>query len=147
VPKYPAVASANVVKMHIYAGLSKLYAERGSVLANTYAKLTTEAIERDKELEHYYNTRLSGGKWQGMMSSAHVGYVHWDAEGWKYPAVHTIIPGQDAQMIVDVEGTEQGYVTGTASLPVFTNLHQETYEITVSNGGAAEFIRPLPFIR
>ncbi|WP_379147404.1 glycosyl hydrolase 115 family protein [Paenibacillus sp. sgz500992] len=137
---YPAVASANVVKMHIYAGMSKLYAERGSVLANTYAKLTTEAIERDKELEHYYNTRLSGGKWQGMMSSAHVGYVRWDAEGWKYPAVHTIIPDQDSQMIVDVEGTERGYVTGTATLPVFSNLHQETYEITISNGGAAGFM-------
>lgn len=136
---YPAVASANVVKMHIYAGLSQLYAERGSVLANTYAALTTEAIERDKELERYYNTGVSAGKWQGMMSSAHIGYVHWNADGWKYPEAHTVVPAQDGQMIVDVEGTEQGYTNGMAVLPVFTNLHQETYEITISNGGAAGF--------
>ncbi|MHA6529507.1 glycosyl hydrolase 115 family protein [Paenibacillus sp. BAC0078] len=136
---YPAVASANVVKMHIYAGLSSLYAKRGSVLANTYAKLENEAIERDKELERVYNTGISGGKWQGMMSSPHVGYVNWDAKGWKYPQASTIIPAKCPQMIIAVEGTEQAYVSGTASLPVFTNLQQETYDITISNGGAAGF--------
>lgn len=136
---YPAAASANVVKMNIYAGLSSLYAKRGSVLANTYAKLANAAIERDKELERVYNTGISGGKWQGMMSSPHVGYVKWNAEGWSYPKVCTMVPAKGAQMIIAVEGTEQAYVSGTVSLPVFTNLLQETYDITVSNGGEAGF--------
>ncbi|MBW4084610.1 glycosyl hydrolase 115 family protein [Paenibacillus sp. S150] len=136
---YPAVASANVVQMQIYAGLNSLYAERGSMLANTYAKLTTEAIEKDKRLELKYNTGISGAKWKGMMSSAHVGYVQWDAEGWKYPEVRYVSPAKGPRMIVDVEGTEQGYMSGTARLPVFTNLQQEAYNITISNGGEAGF--------
>lgn len=136
---YPAVASANVVKMQIYAGLSGLYANRGSVLANTYADLTNEAIERDQQLEQVYNTGISEGKWKGMMSSPHVGYVHWNADGWKYPDVSKVVPAKGSLLIVDVEGTEKGFVSGTATLPAFTNLQQESYEITVSNGGDQGF--------
>lgn len=136
---YPAAASANVVKMQIYAGLSSLYAKRGSVLANTYAQLVNNAIEQDQQLQQFYNTEMSAGKWQGMMSSPHVGYVRWDAEGWSYPQGRTVTPAQGSLMIVDVEGTEQAYTSGTASLPVFTNLQQESYDITVSNGGESGF--------
>ncbi|WP_232381096.1 glycosyl hydrolase 115 family protein [Paenibacillus tianjinensis] len=136
---FPAAASANVVKMQIYAGLSQLFAERGSVLANTYAKRVNEAVERDKQLELVYNNGISGGKWRGMMSSAHVGYVNWDAEGWSYPEAKTIAPVKGSQMIVSVEGTEQGYRSGTASLPEFTNLCRESCGITISNGGDTGF--------
>lgn len=122
---FPAAASANVLKMQIYAGLNELYAGRGSVLANTYATLTHEAIDRDKHLEQVYNSGNTKGKWQGMMSSPHVGYVHWNAEGWKYPEVSTLIPAKGSILIVDVEGTEQAYVAGTAKLPVFTNLQRK----------------------
>jgi hypothetical protein len=136
---FPAAASANVVQMQIYAGLSRLYAERGSVLANTYAELVNEAIDRDQQLEQKYNTGIAGGKWQGMMSSAHVGYVNWDAEGWSYPEPSTIVPAKGARMIVDVEGKEQGCISGTADLPAFTNLRKESYRITLSNGGDISF--------
>lgn len=136
---FPAAASANVLQMQVYAGLSRLYAERGSVLANTYAGLTAEAIERDNRLEQTYNNGISGGKWRGMMSSAHVGYVNWDAAGWSYPQAAAVVPVKGPFMIVDVQGTEQGYTSGTAALPVFTNLQKETYTVTVSNGGDAGF--------
>lgn len=136
---FPAVASANVVQMQIYAGLSHLYAVRGSVLANTYADLTNEAIKKDKLLEQFYNDELSEGKWKGMMSSPHVGYIHWNSEGWSYPVASTVIPAKGSLLIVDVEGTEQAYVSGTASLPAFTNLNQESYGITISSGGEVGF--------
>ncbi|MEK5438529.1 MULTISPECIES: glycosyl hydrolase 115 family protein [Paenibacillus] len=136
---FPAAASANVLKMQIYARLNELYTGRGSILANTYATLTHEAIDRDKHLEQVYNSGITEGKWQGMMSSPHVGYVHWNAEGWKYPEVSTLIPAKGSILIVDVEGTEQAYVAGTAKLPVFTNLQKENYCITISNGGEAGF--------
>lgn len=133
---YPAVASANVLAMQFYAGLNRLHAKRGSRLANLYADLTEKAIERDKQLEQHYNTGISDGKWLGMMSSPHVGYVNWNADGWSYPEVSRVTPAKEAIMIVGVEGTEQGYSAGTAGLPAFTNLQQESYEITVSSGGA-----------
>lgn len=136
---FPAAASANVVKMQIYAGLSALYYSRNSVLASTYAELTKAAIERDKQLEHVYNNEIAQGKWKGMMSSLHVGYVIWNSDGSGYPDVSTIIPQEGSRMIVDVEGTEQGFVSGTATLPVFTNLQQESYNLTISNGGDTAF--------
>lgn len=42
-------------------------------------------------------------------------------------------------MIVDVEGSNKEYVSGTASLPAFTNLGEENYNITLSNGGYEKF--------
>jgi len=90
---YPAVASANVKMMQIYAGFNQKYAaEQSGALANRYAELTYQAIELDKQLQTYYNEEMSGGKWRGIMSSAHVGYKNWNAEGWEYPEVSFITP-------------------------------------------------------
>jgi hypothetical protein len=136
---YPAVASANVVKMQIYAGLNKKYYGLKSVLANSYAALVKEAIAADDQMQSYYNDTMSDGKWQGIMSSAHIGYVNWDATGWHYPEVNCITPSAAAVMIVDLEGTETGYTSGTAALPAFTNLVKESYRINISNGGNDKF--------
>lgn len=138
---YPAVASANVHKMQIYAGLNQKYAgfKPSSALANHYAAMVKQTIETDEQMQHDYNNKLSGGKWRGMMSSPHIGYKNWNAEGWTYPKVHDVIPVQGASMIVDVAGTNEAYVSGTASLPSFTNLGQEVYEVTISNGGDTPF--------
>ncbi|EPR12846.1 glycosyl hydrolase 115 family protein [Ruminiclostridium papyrosolvens] len=136
---YPAVASANVVKMQIYAGLNKKYYHIKSVLANKYAALVEETITADKQMQSYYNDTMSGGKWQGIMGSAHIGYINWDSTGWHYPEVNCIIPSAVAHMIVDIEGNEKGYSSGTAIFPAFTNLMKETYRVTISNGGTDKF--------
>lgn len=138
---FPAVASANVKKMHIYAGLNQKYSalKQPSVLANSYAELVQETIEADKQLEDYYNNTMSGGKWKGMMSSPHIGYTNWNADGWQYPHTSTITPGEGSLMIVDVEGTNEAYTSGAAELPAFTNLGKEAYCITISNGGKEAF--------
>lgn len=139
---YPAVASANVHKMQIYAGFNEKYAQfqPQSVLANHYAELVNQAIRADEQMEYDYNNTVSDGKWRGMMSSPHIGYKNWNAEGWSYPQVSYITPVEGSSMIVDVAGTNAAYVSGTASLPAFTNLGQETYEITISNGGDTPFV-------
>jgi hypothetical protein len=90
-------------------------------------------------MQSYYNDTMSNGKWQGIMSSAHIGYIHWDSTGWQYPQVNNVTPIVGASMIVDVEGSEVGYTSGTTQLPTFTNLGEENYSITISNGGNAEF--------
>jgi hypothetical protein len=136
---YPAVASANVVKMQIFAGLNKLYYHRNSVLANHYAELVKECIDTDTNMQSYYNNNMADGKWKGMMSSPHIGYTKWSPDGWTYPEISYITPKDNPCMIVDVEGTEKEYISGTASLPIFTNLNKECYSITISNGGASEF--------
>lgn len=136
---YPAAASANIVKMQIYAGFNKRYYKLGSVLANRYAVLVEDAIQADEEMQSYYNDVMSSGKWQGIMSSAHIGYVNWNAEGWHYPEISYIKPVTGASMVVDVEGTEKGYTSGKAKLPVFTDLLKESHSITVSNKGNTGF--------
>ena len=136
---YPAVASANVVKMQIYAGLNNLYYKRKSVLANSYAALVEECKEKDKVMQDYYNIGMSDGKWKGMMSSPHIGYTQWSPDNWKYPETHKVSPKKDSIMVVDVQGTEEGFISGTAALPAFTNLNNESYSITISNGGKTEF--------
>lgn len=136
---YPAVASANVKKLQIYAGLNQKYGRMAppSALANKYADLTKQAISRDIQLQEDYNNRLANGKWKGIMSSAHIGYVHWNDEGWSYPEIAYVELQEQAYMLVDVEGTEEGTASGHLRLPCFTNLLQERYRITVSNAGSA----------
>ncbi len=136
---YPAAASANVTKMQIFAGLNQLYHSRKSVLANTYAALAQETIAADTQMQSYYNNKMSGGKWSGMMSSPHIGYTKWNSDDWTYPELRYVTPAEDYVMIVDVEGTETAYLSGVGALPAFTNLQRECYHITISNGGGIGF--------
>lgn len=136
---YPAVASANVVKMQIYAGLNNLYYKRRSVLANYYAELVEECKVKDIDMQNYYNDIMSNGKWKGMMSSPHIGYTQWNPDNWKYPEINNVSPQRGSVMIVDVQGDEESYNSDTASLPPFTSACKESYTITISNGGDTEF--------
>jgi hypothetical protein len=136
---YPAVASANVVKMNIYAGMNQRYYSQKNNLANTCAKLVEECIKADSEMQEYYNKAMSGGKWEGIMSSAHIGYKSWNADGWEYPQIRSIVPEKDSSMIVNFEGVENTCCSEEASLPEFTNLGKESYSISIGNGGSKEF--------
>lgn len=136
---YPAVASANVTRMQIFAELSNVYQNRGSLLANTYAYLTTESISKDTELQSYYNNTMAGGKWKGMMSSPHVGYVNWNSDGWTYPEVTMLDVEEKSGLIVDLEGDEASYESGEAVLQPFSNLAKESYGLTISNGGSVPY--------
>ena len=82
---------------------------------------------------------MSNGKWKGMMSSPHIGYMEWSPDGWTYPEVYSVSPKSGSIMIVDVQGTEKEYCSGTAEVPAFTNLCKESYSITISNRGNTEF--------
>jgi len=136
---YPAAASVNVVKMQIYAGFNNLYYKRKSILANYYAELVEECKKKDIDMQNYYNDIMACGKWKGMMSSPHIGYTIWSPDGWRYPQVYSIAPENCSHMIVDVEGTEKEYCFGSADLPAFTNLNEEEYSVTISNGGNEKF--------
>ncbi len=136
---YPAAASANIVKMQVYAGLNNLYYKSRSVLANHFADLVQECMEADRNMQKYYNEDMSGGKWKGIMSSPHIGYTQWSPEGWKYPTVKRITPKKRSHMIVDAEGSEPGYSLDCCELPVFSSLQKESRSVTVSNGGGREF--------
>lgn len=132
---YPAAATANVYKMQLFSGLNDKYYRSGSMASNVYASLVAECVQKDKDLQDYYNNTLSGGKWNGMMSSPHVGYVAWNSNGWSYPVEKRVTPIDGAVMLVDVDGTSECLTAGEMSLPEFTSTGQECHALTISNGG------------
>lgn len=100
---YPAVASANVVRIQIMYGINNLYAQRRSTLANTYYDLVNKYLKYDEELTEKYMTLgedLNGlNKWYGMIitspdyckkyndpvlgnvtAKAHMNYSSWNGE-------------------------------------------------------------------
>ena len=89
---FPAVASMEVQRMNLLAALSVQRALEHSKLANTYAAAVTESIQTDKALADYYNNTLSGGKWNGMMSSKHIGFQSWNDARWFYPVTANYTP-------------------------------------------------------
>lgn len=136
---YQAVATANVTKMHIFKSLSDFYAAQKSSLANVYHELVEACVEYDQKLTDYYNNEMSDKKWNKMMSSPHVGFVTWNSEGWSYPSGTAIDLPDDAGMIVSVDGDANGYETGDAALPDFTNTEKQRYCITLSNAGTKAY--------
>ena len=73
---YPVVASDNLHKLYLAAGMNRLYAAQGRNSANTYADLVKEYFDRDKELQTEFHT-IHGGKWDHMMDQTHIGYTNW----------------------------------------------------------------------
>ncbi|MCI8363855.1 MAG: hypothetical protein HFG34_02745 [Eubacterium sp.] len=138
---FPAVASANVAKIQIYAGLNTYYYDQGSILANLYASLLEQAVQRDQDLEYTYNSDMPGvgDKWKNMMSSPHVGFITWNSNGWSYPQAKWVTPPESPLMLVNLQNQEKAVTKGEASLDDFTNINQESYTITISNGGGQSF--------
>jgi hypothetical protein len=127
---FPAMASANVRFMNLYAAKSMYYRTLGSGLANYYAQAVAESIEMDHTLTTYYNEGMSGGKWKGMMRSAHICFQHWNDEGWQYPSATRIELPYAPKMILSVEGV---YEANT--LPLFSNVGRKEWHLVLSNGG------------
>lgn len=138
---YPAVATANIHILHTSVAFNEKFANREnpSSYANWYAQIIEQAIKADQWLEEKYNKEIAGGKWNGMMSSPHIGFVSWNADGWQYPAAKYIALNKEEKMILDIEGCQQSYTTGEAMLPAFTNINNESYSLLISNGGSESF--------
>ena len=139
---YPAVATANLHILHTSVAFNEKFANRenASSYTNWYAQIVDQAIEADQWLERKYNKEIADGKWNGMMSSPHIGFVSWNADGWQYPAAKYIALDKAGKMILDIEGCQQSYTTGEAMLPAFTSINNESYSLLISNGGSESFI-------
>ncbi len=153
---YPAVATANVNRLWTYKGLSDFYRTQGRASANVYAELVRKGLDYDEELMQAYNNDMPGvgDKWKGMMSSPHLGYASWNAEGAvdtrdgtenvrtteKFPNQYQYMSvPMDASMMVATQGSEKTTRAGTVALPDFTSTGKEQYYIDVANGGGTMF--------
>ncbi len=134
---YPAVAGANVQLMNLYTAKNRFYTENGAACAADYARKVKDCIADDEKLAKYYNEEMAGGKWKGMMSSAHVCFEHWNDEGWHYPETVEFAPSDRDRMLVLPESGEKFVSGGTVSLPEFTNVGDEVYHVWVANAADA----------
>lgn len=155
---YPAVASANVVRIQIMYGINNLYAQRRSTLANTYYDLVNKYLKYDEELTEKYMTLgedLNGlNKWYGMIitspdyckqykdpvlgnvtAKAHMNYSSWNGESAVKITPQKVEAEQGAQMIVDIPTEKRAYKAGTATLPDFESTQKQAVVVNLTNGG------------
>jgi hypothetical protein len=96
---FPAEASINLLQMHLYAGKNMHFARQGKKIANKYAALAGECIERDRELAEEF-ARFKNSKWKGMELSAHIGFTQWNEDDSRYPLRVTVEPVHKPRMVV-----------------------------------------------
>lgn len=86
---FPAAASVNLLKMHLYAGWNHLYAKQGKAIANEMGDLMERCILRDEALAAQVKA-FRDGKWAGMELASHIGFTNWNDEDWRYPLRHVV---------------------------------------------------------
>lgn len=97
---YPAAATANLLKMHLYASLNHLYAEQGKTVANVMGERLQECMRKDRQLAKEFSESL-GGKWSGMELAEHIGFTKWNSENWKYPVRCVVEPKPEPYLVVN----------------------------------------------
>lgn len=135
---YPAAASANLLKMHLYAGFNHLYASQGKAMANVYGEWMDTCILRDEELAREFSA-FKGGRWKGMEMAPHIGFTNWNSEDWRYPVRHVLrLPGTP-RLVVSAADSEKYYTNQYFPVPFIMEdfLYPGCREITlqVANGG------------
>lgn len=97
---FSAMASMNLLKMHLYAGKNALYAKQGKPIANKYGALVKECIAKDRE---YYDAfgAFKDGKWDGMQMAQHIGFTKWNEDDYRYPIIMTVEPAYKPRLKVN----------------------------------------------
>jgi len=105
---YPVIASINLLRMNLYAGKNRHYANQGKKTANDYAALVTECIEKDRSYAQDYAQFLNG-KWKGMELAQHIGFINWNEDNCRYPLRIQVEPVDKPRMIVSRKDKEAIY--------------------------------------
>ena len=106
---FPAKASVNLLRMHLYAVKNKHYANQGKKIANKYADLVTECIEKDRALSEEIAS-FRDGKWKGMELAPHIGFVKWNEDNCRYPLRYQVEPACKPRLVVSRKDRENIYV-------------------------------------
>lgn len=131
---FPAMASFNLNRMQIMAGLNHHAALSGKVIANVYAEEVKKCIQRDEALRNQYHELLEG-KWNGMALSAHIGFTHWNDEDWRYPICHMVQPVNGSRLIVSAEGMERSTTGGVYPITRVISNKATEVKVILDNGG------------
>ncbi len=83
---FPVQAMANLHRMYQAKAMNDMlvkaangkYSEYTATEINYWADRCANAFRQDSLLCDEYNTKMSGGKWNGMMIQKHIGYTSWN---------------------------------------------------------------------
>ena len=97
---FPAMASMNLLKMHLYAAKNAHYAKQGKPIANKYGDLVRGCIQKDRE---YYDAFgcFKDGKWDGMQMAQHIGFTKWNEDDYRYPVIMSVEPAYKPRLKVN----------------------------------------------
>lgn len=105
---FAAQASANLLKLHLYAGQNHMYAAQGRKSANALADKVTECIAEDKRLAEEL-AAFKEGKWSGMEMAAHIGFTKWNEDGCRYPLRMLVEPVGRPRMQISAVTDDKTY--------------------------------------
>lgn len=136
---YPAMASMNLLKMHLYAGKNYRYAVQGRPVANLYRQLIRECIQRDREYAQEWEA-FQNGKWNGMQREQHIGFTRWNDDDYRYPVMMEVEPAHRPRLSVSRKD-EEWAATKTFGAPMVIRVPDFQYAgcgkvtLEIANGG------------
>jgi hypothetical protein len=140
---FPAKASINLLRMHLYAGKNQHYAKQGKKIAHKYFDLVTKYIEKDRSLAEEFSL-FKNGKWKGMELEQHIGFVKWNEDNCRYPLRFQVEPAYKPRMVVSRKDREEIF-TKTYGRPMTLTIDDFLYAgndeviIEIANDGIGSF--------
>lgn len=113
---YPAKASINLLRLHLFAGKNEHYAHQGRAIANVYSEKVTECIEQDRALAREF-AAFKNGKWKGMELEQHIGFTSWNEDNCRYPLRIQVEPYSEPRLSVSRKDSEEAYTRIYQSAP------------------------------
>ena len=75
---FPIEVMSNLHQMYFAQAQNNALYKQGNPKANVWAGECERFFKRDSIICDYYNHKMSGGKWNGMMTQKHIGYKSWN---------------------------------------------------------------------
>lgn len=74
---FPIELMSNLHQMYFAQAQNHALYKQGNPKANIWADECERFFKRDSLICDYYNHKMAGGKWNGMMTQKHIGYTSW----------------------------------------------------------------------
>lgn len=75
---FPIELMSNLHQMYFAQAQNHSLYKQGNPKANVWADECERLFKRDSLICDYYNHKMAGGKWNGMMTQKHIGYKSWN---------------------------------------------------------------------
>ena len=75
---FPIEVMSNLHQMYFAQAQNNALYKQGNPKANVWADECERLFKRDSIICDYYNHKMAGGKWNGMMTQKHIGYTSWN---------------------------------------------------------------------